>query len=448
MLPITIMKGLANMSRFPPGRRLWYAFATIFTAGLLLMVSGGGGGGSSGNSSGGGNVTISFLEKWPEPQYAPYFQKVVADYEKQHPNVHINLQAVGDQPYKDKIRVLTAANSLPDIYFTWAGDFANKFVRAGLAADLTDAFNSSDWHTRFGSATAQAFTTNGHLYAIPIDLDAKYFVYNTAIFKQYGLQPPQTLTDLLNACSTLKSHGIQPIAFGNQYGWPAIHYLTTLNNAYLPQATLSKDYNPATGQFTNPGYVQALATFKQIDTQCLTPNSNGISHESAQAQLLAGKAAMQYVELVEFPGFTQSGGASASFANNWSFFKFPDIAGATGNQACLTGAPDGFMVSAHSKHIDTAIDFLKFFTSQANAQLMTKMLGWGSPVIGSATPQNTFPQLQQAIEQINHTSCFNIWLDTVTQAQVAQAYLASAEGLIDNTLTPPQAIAKVQAAAQ
>src|SRR5579884_2832497 len=165
MLPITIMKGLANMSRFPPGRRLWYAFATIFTAGLLLIVSACGG--SSGNSSGGGNVTISFLEKWPEPQYAPYFQKVVADYEKQHPNVHINLQAVGDQPYKDKIRVLTAANSLPDIYFTWAGDFAKKFVRGGLAADLTKAFYGSSWHNTIGRGPVQAFTYGGKLYGIP-----------------------------------------------------------------------------------------------------------------------------------------------------------------------------------------------------------------------------------------------------------------------------------------
>jgi raffinose/stachyose/melibiose transport system substrate-binding protein len=434
------MKGLAKMSRFLPRRGLLFAFAAL----LLIIVSACGGG----TSTGGNSVNITFLEKWPEPQYAPYFQKVVADYEQLHPNVHITLEAVGDQPYKDKIRVLTAANELPDIYFTWAGDFANKFIRGGLSYDLTNVFNNSSWHTSFSPATVQAFTYQGHVYAIPIDLDAKYFAYNTAIFKQYGLQPPQTFTDLMNACSVLKSHGIQPIAFGNQYGWPAIHYLTTLNNAYVPQTTLNQDYNPATGQFTNPGYVQALTTFKQIDTQCLTPNSNGISHESAQAQLLAGKAAMQYIEVVEFPNFTQSGGAPASFANNWSFFKFPDIPGATGNQACLTGAPDGFMVSAHSKYINTDIDFLKFFTSQANAQLMTKMLGWGSPVIGSATPQNTYPQLQQAIQQINQTPCFNIWLDTVTQAQVAQAYLSSAEGLIDGTLTPSQAVGKVQAAAQ
>lgn len=393
-------------------------------------------------------VTISFLEKWPEPQYAPYFQKVVADYQRLHPNVTINMQAVGDQAYKDKIRVLTAAGALPDIYFSWAGDFAKKFVRGGLAADLTSAFYKSSWHTTIGAAPARAFTYNGKLYGIPIDLDAKFFVYNTTIFKQYRLSPPRTLADLLSLCGTLKSHNVQPIAFGNQYGWPAIHYLTTLNAKYVPQATLQRDYTPETGQFADRGYVQALATFKQINQQCLTPRANGISHEAAQAQVLAGRAAMQYVESVEFPVFTKAGGAPATIANNWSFFKFPDIPGAAGDQGVLTGAPDGFMVSSHTKHMDVVIDFLKFFTDEANAQLMTKQLGWASPVIGSATAQNAFPQLRQAIDQINNAKGMNIWLDTVTNALVAQAYLNGAEGLVDGTRTPQQVMGMVQSAAQ
>ncbi len=393
-------------------------------------------------------VTITFLEKWPEPQYAPYFQKVVSDYQHAHPNVTINLQAVGDQPYKDKIRVLTAAGALPDIYFSWAGDFAKKFVRGGLAADLTSAFYKSSWHTTIGSAPVKAFTYNGKLYGIPIDLDAKFFVYNTAIFKQYRLSPPQTLSDLFSICATLKRHNIQPIAFGNQYGWPAIHYLTTLNAKYVPQATLQRDYTPETGAFTDRGYVQALATFQRIDQQCLTPHANGIAHEAAQAQVLAGRAAMQYVESVEFPVFTKAGGAPVTIANNWSFFKFPDIPGAAGDQGVLTGAPDGFMVSPHTKHMDVVIDFLKFFTDKANAQLMTKQLGWASPVIGSATEQNTFLQLRQAIDQINNAKGMNIWLDTVTNALVAQAYLNGAEGLVDGSRTPQQVMSMVQQAAQ
>ncbi len=436
-----------KMSRWSRWMRLAPTFAA--TAGLLAIPHvASHAAATPHHASGSNSVTIGFLEKWPEPQYAPYFQKVVADYQRTHPNVTVAMQAVGDQPYKDKIRVLTAAGALPDIYFSWAGDFTKKFVRAGLAANLTDAFYKSSWHTTVGASSAKAYTYDGKLYGIPMDLDAKFFVYNTAIFKQYHLTPPKTLANLLGACGVLKQHGVQPIAFGNQYGWPAIHYLTTLNGAYVPQATLQRDYTPTTGRFTDPGYLRALTTFKQLSDRCLTPQANGINHNAAQAQVLAGRAAMQYVESQEFFAFTKAGGAPASIANTWNFFKFPAIPGAAGNQTYLTGAPDGFLVSSHTKHMAQVIDFLKFFTDKANGQLMVKMLGWGSPVIGSSTEANTFPQLRQANDLINTAKGMNIWLDTVTNATVAQAYLAGTEGLLDGSRTPQQVMQSIQAAAK
>lgn len=395
-----------------------------------------------------GPVTINFLEKWPEPQYAPYFQKVVADYQQSHPNVTVNLQAVADQPYKDKIRVMTAAGALPDIFFAWPGDFATKFVRAGLAADLTNAFYNSDWHTRLGKGPVEAFTTKGRLYGIPINLAAKFFTYNVAIYQHNQITPPKTLSDLFAACSALKRNGVTPISFGNQFGWPAIHYITTLNSVYVPPAILQRDYAPETGEFTDPGYVQALATFKELSDKCMTPQSNGISNDSAIAQFQAGRAAFMYNNIYWFPYLTQSGGAPSTIVDNWDFFTFPYVDGARGAQGYLTGAPDGFMVSSRTKNMEVVVDFLKFFTSKSNAQLMTKMLGWGSPVIGSATDENTFPLLRRAINEINQAKGMAVWLDTIANAQVAQAYLAGTEGLINGTRTPEQVMSTVQDAAK
>ena len=78
-----------------------------------------------------------FLHKYSDPRYAPYFEAVVAAYMAAHPNVKINVQAESDQGVKDKLRVLAASKPLPDIYFSWAGDFTKKFVGGGLAKDLT-----------------------------------------------------------------------------------------------------------------------------------------------------------------------------------------------------------------------------------------------------------------------------------------------------------------------
>ena len=370
----------------------------------------------------------------------------MADYEAAHPGVKINIQAAGDQPIKDKLRVLTSSHQLPDIYFSWPGDFTGKFVRAGLAADLTSAVKGTDWEKSIPAAAWDAYTQDGKIYGVPISLDAKVFAYNTAIFKKNGISVPKTLDDLLTACGKLKAAGVEPIAFGNQFGWPAIHYITELNAKYVPQATLDTDYKPQTATWSDPGYVKALQTFQTLNKACLTKGSNGIEHEAAQAQLLNGKAAMQYLEVVEFRNLTKKGGAPASFADNWSFFRMPDVPGAAGDPKALTGAPDGFLVNNQSQNKDTAIDFLKFLTSRENGEKIVSQAGFLSPVAGALTPENSYPQLQDALKLIQQTSHFAIWLDTAAHAKVASAYLSGAQALLDGSKTPEQVMSAVKQA--
>ena len=393
--------------------------------------------------------TLTMVTKFADPKYAPYFEGVAKAYEAANPKVTVQLEQVGDQPYKDKIRVLSASKKLPDIYFSWAGDFANKFVRAGLAADLTSVIGpDSEWGKTFSPAALKAFETNGKNYGVPIDLDAKYMAYDRAAFAKAGISgPPDSLETLLADCGKLKSAGYTPIAFGNQYGWPAIHYMTQLNAYDVAPDTLAKDYNPATGEFTDPGYIKALEQFESIVKQCANPSANGLSHEAGQANFINGKAAMHYLESLEFFGLTQKGGAPAALAQNWDFFRLPAASASAGDTKALTGAPDGFMINAQSEHAALAVDFLKFMTSQQNAQKLTADLGWLSPVQGSATAANAFPQLQAALTDINDASQFAIWLDTVTNADVANAYLSGVEGVINGSTTPQDVMKDVQNAA-
>ena len=434
-------------------------FATmgVGAAALALFVSGCGTPGTPSAAGTSANLstpktksgTLTVVTKFADPKYAPYFESVAKAYEAANPGVKVDLQQVGDQPYKDKIRVLAASKQMPDVYFSWAGDFANKFVRAGLAADLTSVIGpGTAWGNTFSPAALKAFEKDGKNYGVPIDLDAKYLAYNKVAFAKAGInQPPASFDDLLTDCDKLKGAGFTPIAFGNQYGWPAIHYITQLNAYNVAPATLAKDYAPQTGAFTDPGYVQALRQFQSLVTRCASKGANGLSHETAQSDFINGKAAMHYLESVEFSVLTTAGGAPKQVADNWSFERLPAPAGAAGDKGALTGAPDGFMVNAQSKQSALAVDFLKFMTNHDNAQKMTKDIGWLSPVQGSATSSNSFPQLGQALTDIGNASQFAIWLDTVTQADVANAYLSGVQGIVDGSQSPEQVMKAVQAAA-
>ena len=429
----------------------------VAAAAVVVTLAGCGGGSKTGtnapapqlSAAGEKSGTLTIVTKFADPQYAPYFVSVAKAYEAANPKVKVDLQQVGDQPYKDKIRVLSAAKQLPDIYFSWAGDFANKFVRAGLAADLTSIIGpDTEWGKTFAPAALKAFQYSGKYYGMPINLDGKYLAYNKTAFTKAGITtPPATFEELLTDCGKLKSAGYTPIALGNQYGWPAIHYITQLNAYDVNNQQLAKDYDPATGAFTDPGYITALQQFKTLASTCSNPSANGLSHEAAQANLLSGKAAMQYIESVEFKVMTEKGGASKAVADNWSFMRLPPSSSAAGDTKALTGAPDGFMVNAKSPQAALAVDFLKFFSNQQNAQKMVKDLGWLSPVSGSVNSQNAFPQLEETLKDMGQASQFAIWLDTVTHAEVASAYLSGVEGMLNGDRTPEQVMQGVQNAA-
>lgn len=392
--------------------------------------------------------TLTILTKFAAPEYAPYFESIAEAYEEANPDVTVDLEQVGDQPYKDKIRVLAASDDLPDIYFSWAGDFANKFIRSNKAADLSSVLApTEDWGSTFAPAALEAFAYQGKYYGVPINLDAKYLVYNTAIFDEVGISVPQTFDELLTSCETLAGAGYTPISFGNQYGWPAIHYITQLNAFNVAQTTRDTDYNPASGEFTDSGYVTALEQFQQLSDSCFNEGANGLSHEIAQANLMGGKAAMQYVEIVEFPTFVGDD-APAEFKDAWSFFRLPPVADAAGNVDTLTGAPDGFMVNAASENSALAADFLKFMTEKSNATKLTTDIGWLSPVNGAAADAGAFPQLQEGLDDIDTVQNFAIWLDTVTHADVAAAYLAGVQGQLDGSQTPDDVMSDVQKAAE
>jgi raffinose/stachyose/melibiose transport system substrate-binding protein len=392
-------------------------------------------------------VTISFLHKWPEPQNMKFFQQAVDEFEKTHPNITIKMDATADEPYKDKIRVLMASGQVPDIYFSWSGEFGRKFARGGRALDITDAVYGTDWKNRLPESALDAFKFNGRLYGIPINVDAKFMMYNKAIFAKYGLEKPKSWSEFEADLKKLKDAGVTPIAFGNQFPWAAIHYIGDLNAKYVPAAIRRADYDMTTPDdklFTDPGYVQALTTFGSLQKDgYFNRGSNALSHEMARGMFNAGHTAMMYLELVEFVAPADSQVAK----DGWDVFTLPPIEGAQGDQALITGAPDGFMVASTTQHPKEALEFLQFLTSPEQAKQYVQITGMTSSVKGTVSAETANAQTVEGLDMLNQAPGLALWLDTDVNAKVADAYLTGSQAIINGTETPEAVMAKVRAVA-
>jgi raffinose/stachyose/melibiose transport system substrate-binding protein len=439
-------------------KRSWKTIAVgISVVSAIALAGCSGSGASTGDSSSSANEfkvpatkkgTLTMITKYGNAKYQPYFNSIVAGYEKANPGVKIDMQAVGDQAYKDKIKVLASSKQLPDIYFAWPGAFGQQFIDAGYAADLSPVLKGTKWGDSFAPAALSALQSKGKDYGVPLTLDSKVWVYNKEAFDKAGISVPKSYSDLVADCGKLSAAGYTPIGFGNQDGWPAVQYLTQLNPQEVPAKTLAADYSGSDPKYTDAGYVKALKAFQDLNSTCMTSGSNAVSDTTATADFTNGKAAMYYAESLSFGMFTEAGGAPAGFENKWGLFRMPSIAGAQGDQQTLAGAPDGLMVNSSSPNKGLAVDFLKYMTSKANGTKMLSELGWLSSVKGTVAAADTIPQQQEVADLIAKAPSMAIWLDTVTPADVSQAYLSGVEGMLDGSKTPAEVMQAVQTAAK
>lgn len=390
------------------------------------------------------NVTLRFLHKWPEPDYMDFYKSAIAKFESSHPNIKVEMEAVADEPYKDKIRTVMASGNVPDIFFSWAGEFSWKFARAGQAMDLTQAFQGSDWKNNVVGSSVEPYKWQGKIYGIPINMDAKYMVYNKAIFAKLGLKIPTTWDEFQQVCEQLKAAGVTPISFGNDQPWASAHYIGNLNAHLVPGDVLQADYlltADASKLFTDPGYVEALKRFKLLnDKGYFTKSPNAVSHSLARTSFYAGKAGMINLDLIEFPLVAKS----ELGADGFGFFRFPDGTGGKGDQNLLSGAPDGFMISAKTKYPKEAVEFLKFLTTPEVAAEYVKKTGVPSTTVGAVNAQTSLPVVEAGIKEAGKASAMTLWLDVDLNAKIVAVYLPGMQAVLAGSKTPEQLMAEVR----
>lgn len=386
---------------------------------------------------------ITFMHRFPDEPYNTFINTKLAEYEQMHPDIKFNIISAQNQEYKEKIKIVVGSEDTPDIFFSWVGDFTERFIREDLILDLTPYLEADpEWKDSFiESQLEQYVNADGMQYGIPFRLDCKLFFYNKAIFDEHNLTVPTTWDEFINVCETLKAAGITPISFGNQEPWSASHYIGTLNQICVPDEVREKDYNPKTGEFTDPGYVEALQYYQQI-LQYTNDNPNGVKPDMGRTNFIMEQSAMYYAELIEIP-YIKADNAEMEFG----MFNFPKIEGAKGNQDILTGVPEGFVVSSKTKYPDECVEFLKWFLGKEVGTQMCQEIGWFNAAKGT-TEGLTDQALLDGYNAIMEAKAMSAWLDNALYSTVCDEYLTSVSALTGGDITPEQAMENIQAKAK
>src|SRR4029453_5955946 len=113
--------------------------------------------------SGTEKVTVNFMHLWPEGVSAgqnKIVNQIITEYQKEHPNVTVKQEVLDNEQYKNKLKVLSALNQLPDGGVTWAAGFLQPYVEGKLFTPLDDLV-SGELNGKFVNGTTEAYAVDG-----------------------------------------------------------------------------------------------------------------------------------------------------------------------------------------------------------------------------------------------------------------------------------------------
>ncbi|MDO4649061.1 MAG: extracellular solute-binding protein [Eubacteriales bacterium] len=386
---------------------------------------------------------IKLFHRFPDDPCNGFIEEKIAEYESMHPDIKFEVTSAQNQPYKEKIKVVIGSDECPDIFFSFCGEFSERFIREGLLMDLTPYLEADpEWKDSLMETQMTEYTTaDGMIYGIPFRLDAKEFFYNRDIFDQLNLEVPETWDEFITCLDTIQAAGIVPIAEGNQDKWPACHYIGALNEQCVSDEVRAKDYNPTTGEFTDPGYVEALEKYQTL-VSYMNMGVNGMTHDMARLGFTQDQNAILFAELVEITNIK-----AENPDLKYGMFKFPVIEGAKGNPALVSGAPEGFAISSKTQYPDECVEFLKWFLGAEVGAQQAETVGWFNASKG-VDANLTDESLISAYNVISSAEKMDIWFDNALYSTVCDEYLNQISDVTNGDVTPADAMTKIQAVAK
>jgi len=400
------------------------------------------------SASSDGKTVIKFMHLWPEGSSKAQYtivNNIIKQYEKDHPDIKIQTEILGNEQYKDKIKVLSASNELPDIGVTWAAGYLKPFVEGNMLAPLDDKIES-DFKDSFVAGTTEAYAVDGKTYGLPLELNITPVYYNKEIFEKYNLEIPETYDQFEKVVKTLVDKGVTPITLGNKDRWTGSMWYMYLADRIGGSEALANAINRS-GSFEDPALLKAAEEVKKlVDMGAFVKGFNGLSNDEAKGYFMNEQAAMYLMATWELPNYTTSPDVTQEFKDKVGYFKFPTYEGGKGDINSYVGGPGvGLFVSENSKVKDEAKDFVSYLVKEWGKRSVSD-----AGVIPATVVDTSSTELDQMyidiLNDLGNASNLTLYADVQMSSSVAQVHLDMIQSLFGNQATPKEFVKKQEEA--
>jgi raffinose/stachyose/melibiose transport system substrate-binding protein len=415
----------------------------VLTMMLGLILSGCSSSSETSNEEGSGSgdkVTVKLMHLWPagsSKQHNMIVNDIAAEYEKANPGVKIEQEILSNEQYKEKLKILSASNELPDVGMTWAAGFLEPYVKGNKFAPLDDILEG-ELGESFISGTTEAYAIEGKTYGLPLELNIAPVYYNKKIFEKYNLEVPETYEEFKNIVKTLADNGVTPITLGNKDRWTGSLWYMYLADRIGGPETLTNAIN-RTGTFEDPALIQAAEEIQSlVGMNAFVKGFNGLSNDEAKGPFMNEQAAMYLMGSWELPNYTTNEDVPQEFRDSIGFFKFPTVEGGKGDINSFVGGPGvGLFVSEKSEVKEEAKKFVEFFVQKWGERSVTD--AGVIPATKVDTSKVDLPQMYiDVLDELNNASNITLYADVQMSASVAQEHLNMIQALFGEQATPEE----------
>ena len=412
----------------------------LAVAATCLVVTGCTGGGPAA-SGGGDSDTLKYLVEEPEDAAATQrLEDHLADFEESS-GIDVELSTLPFDTMRTVLQTQLRSGEGPDV-FNWGSGpgFGGALAEAGLVADLTAAYEENGWEVY--DFAKERVTVDGKVYGVPGEMETIGLYYNTEIFADLGIEPPQTLDDLRAAAETIKAAGIVPMALGDQEGWEGGHLLSMALGSDIGSEGVEAMI-AGEASWDSPEVVAALTLWKDYnDAGLLSESPTSVDYDTANAQFYSGEAAM----VPTGSWLVDEIRTNADFEAGYVPFPGPD-----GPGIFTGGLGSGPYVSASTQKTEQALQLVDFLASPEHGRWTVENLQTIPPMPIETDGLEVTPLQAQVLEDVAALADggdFGQNIDVLTTDAFNEGMYDSVQGVLTGQVTPEEAAAALQAVSQ
>ena len=401
---------------------------------------------STGGGSSDGTTTITLSMQNPDVKTAdPATWAIVEAFQEANPDITVEVSGEAVAEHLQKLSIAAQSNTLPDIFWVYKST-AVEMVEADKLLDLAPILDDLDLVDKFPASTVSNFSVGDTIFGVPYQGLLTGLWYNKQILADNGLEVPVTFDDLLAVAEALSAKGITTISNGaNQSSFSVWSFLVDLNRfGYEDKIEGILDGSES---YDNPDFLRLYEHIAELrDAGAFASNVSTQTYQQAVDQFTSGNAAMLDAG-VWASSAIQDAGIDAGF------WKGPEFSDGVGEQNIIMNVASAPLtvaatVANDEAKLDAVTKFIEFYYSDEAQQLLVDN---GQPPVTTYVPE-VDPSAQSALKAaLDATVADGVTSpetqpDLIVSTAVSSAMYDSIYGVIQNQLTPKQAVELVQKA--